>query len=173
MSFEPLANEQARAQELASDEGVPASIEKDQILQDLAPPEAFVPVRVLEVEMVLPRTTPVLILEEIEWPNRSLRIPIGLSEGTAIAYALSGIMTPKPLTHELFAEALKALGAQLETARITAAIGSAYYAEVVLSGPTGLLSLACRPSDAVALALRQQIAAPITVSEAVLAQESA
>ncbi len=45
-------------------------------------------------------------------------------------------------------------------------------AEVVLSGPQGQLTLECRPSDGIALALRQPLPVPITVTTDVLDEAS-
>ena len=132
---------------------------------------SFIPLRVVEVEMRLPSQNPVLVLEEIDWPKRVLQIPIGLAEGVAIAYGLRGQATPRPLTHALFAQVLEALGATLEVVRITDSIGDAYAGEIVLSGPYGLKVLKCRPSDAIALALRCPVPVPITVAAAVLDQK--
>ncbi len=51
------------------------------------------------VEMELPSANPEVVLHEAQDPWRELRIPVGLAEGTAIAYAFRGIDTPRPLTH--------------------------------------------------------------------------
>jgi uncharacterized protein len=133
-----------------------------------SPFEALCPVDVVDVALALPSQTPVLFLEEVDEPHRRLEIPIGLPEATAIAYALRAIATPKPLTHELFAAALAALDASIAVARITGQDGSAFYAEIVISGPGGLREIGCRPSDAVALALRQRPPAPIVAAAGLL-----
>jgi hypothetical protein len=139
----------------------------------LPPPEEvtpFVAVRVLEAAMVLPNPNPFLILEEIAPPKRRLSIPVGLAEGTAIGFALRGRPTPKPLTHELFVDVVRRLGGRITAARVTHILQGAYYAEIVVAGPTGEHVLSCRPSDAIALALRQGTATPVVVASALLAQ---
>jgi len=80
-------------------------------------------------------------------PYRELHIPIGTPEGVAIAYAARRIVTPRPLTHELFATVLDRFELTLETVRITAVERSSYEAELVVSGPTGVRVIPCRVSD--------------------------
>lgn len=129
---------------------------------------AVVPLAFVEVVMALPSTHPIVILRETDPPHRELRIPIGLPEGTAIAYAAQAVTTPRPMTHDLFLSALQRLGAHLEVVRITAVRGSTYLAELVCSTPSGQLVLECRPSDALALALRQRPRPAITAASEVL-----
>lgn len=133
-------------------------------------PEPYEVLEFVTVEIVLPSTHPVLRLREAAEPHRELRIPIGVPEGVAIAYAARGMPTPRPLTHELFVQVIESLGATIETVRITAVEGASYAAELVLSGPSGMRVLPCRPSDGVCLALRQRNAVPLTASGAVLDQ---
>ncbi len=120
------------------------------------------------VELDLPSTNPTIVLQELDLPFRELRITIGSAEGIAIAYAAKGIETPRPLTHELFAKVLETFGLSLDVARITAVRGSSFSAELVISGPNGSRVIACRPSDAVALVLRQRLMVPIMAAAEVL-----
>jgi uncharacterized protein len=131
-------------------------------------PPTPIPVEFVNVVMALPSTHPILVLREIAAPYREIRIPIGLPEGTAIAFAAQQVSSPRPLTHDLFTEALTKLGQTIEVVRITALAKSTYLAELVLSGPTGAVLLECRPSDGVALALRHRPPPPITVASDVL-----
>jgi bifunctional DNase/RNase len=132
--------------------------------------ESYVAVRVVEVAMVLPNPNAYLILEEIPPPRRRLSIPIGLAEGTAIGYILRGRPTPKPLTHELFVEVVHRLGGSIGIARVTRYAQGAYYAEIVVLADAGELVFACRPSDAVALALRQATTTPVAVASTLFDQ---
>ena len=54
--------------------------------------------------------------------------------------------------------------------RITGYSQGAFYAEIVIEGPGGEHVVACRPSDAVALALRQGASARVVVDSALFAQ---
>lgn len=125
------------------------------------------------VELVLPDTNPVLVLQELEIPYRELRVPIGMPEGVAIAYAWRGIATPRPLTHELLASVMRAFGITLEVVRITEVRGSSYSAEISLNGRPGPRTVGCRLSDGVALALRQPLPVPIMAAAAVMAASTA
>ncbi len=131
-------------------------------------PAPYVLMRYVDVLMVLPSQNPVLILEEAALPGRELRIPIGLAEGVAISYAARKLETPKPLTHALMIDLLESFALTIDAVRITKVEGASYRAELVCSGPPGRCTLACRPSDAVALALRQRLVAPILAVPEVL-----
>lgn len=131
-------------------------------------PEEYTLMRFVDVAVVLPATNPVLVLEEAEPEGRQLRIPIGTPEGVAIAYAARQLQTPRPLTHALMIDLLEAYNVTVETVRITAVHGAAYEAEIVCAGPAGMRTIPCRPSDGVALALRQHLTAPILAAPEVL-----
>ncbi len=125
----------------------------------------FVVVRVRGVLLELPSQFPVVTLDEETGHQRSLAIPIGMPEGVALAVALSGTPTPRPLTHELFAQALSAVGADVVAVRIVGRTRGTYLAELDLIGSRGRECLACRPSDGIVLALRQPVTAPVLVDE--------
>ncbi len=123
---------------------------------------------VLSVSVDLPAQYPTVHLQEAEPPLRDLTFPIGLPEGVALAQALRRVATPRPLTHELFTTALQQLGADIATVRLVGRRGGTYLAELVLSGPRGTVTLPCRPSDGIILALRQPVAAPVVADERLL-----
>jgi bifunctional DNase/RNase len=116
----------------------------------------------------LPATDPVLSLREADPPGRLLRIPIGMAEGVAIAYAWRQLATPRPLTHELFVEALSRFDLRVELVEVTEVKGRSFSGQLRLVGPQRSEVVACRPSDGIALALRQRPPAPILVDDAVL-----
>jgi bifunctional DNase/RNase len=122
----------------------------------------------VDVVLLLPATNPVVVLQEADPPYRELRIPVGGAEGIAIGYAARGLATPRPLTHELFAKTLEEFGLTLDVVRITAVRGTAFTAEMVVSGGLGARLIDCRPSDAIALALRQRLPVPIMAAPNVL-----
>jgi bifunctional DNase/RNase len=89
------------------------------------------------------------------------------SVGAAIARFLQRTPKTRPLTHDLIANVLGALGAKVEKVIINDFQGDAYFARLVLSvenelAAKRLLELDARPSDGVALALQQ--GAPLYVS---------
>jgi len=126
---------------------------------------------VIELELVavrveLPSNTPVVVLRELQGRRRQLSIFIGGPEATAIAFAMEGVETPRPLTHDLFCDVMDGLGAQLERVVITELRETTYYADLEVSSSLGLQHISARPSDAVALAVR--VGCPIFSSEEVL-----
>ncbi len=128
-------------------------------------PEEWRIVAVAGVEMELPSANPEIVLHEAQDPWRELRIPVGVAEGTAIAYAFRSIDTPRPLTHEMVTEILDRHDVSIEAVRITVRRGQLFFAEVDTMGPRGRRVVPCRPSDAIALALRQRLPTPILVAE--------
>jgi bifunctional DNase/RNase len=128
-------------------------------------PEDWRIVAVAGVEMELPSANPEVVLHEAQDPWRELRIPVGMAEGTAIAYAFRGLDTPRPLTHELFTDILDDHDVSVAAVRITVRRGQVFFAEIDTTGPRGRRVLPCRPSDAIALALRQRLPTPILVGD--------
>lgn len=126
---------------------------------------------VVEMELVgvrleLPSNTPIVLLREREGAQRFLPIFIGSSEANAIAMALDGITTPRPLTHDLIRDIFDAVGLQLQLVVVTALVDKTFYAELHLEGPSGAQIVSSRPSDAIAIAVRT--GTPIHVAEEVL-----
>lgn len=123
----------------------------------------FVKVNVVGVRVEMPTNQPIILLQDQDG-DRYLPIWVGAVEATAIAFAQQGIKPPRPLTHDLFTDVLKTLQANLQEVRITSLKDGVFYAEIEFGG--GLV-LSSRPSDAIALALRNDSA--IYVAEDVLA----
>src|SRR5690625_365657 len=123
---------------------------------------ADIVLKVLEIRIVLPGNQPILLLLD-QQSQRLLRLWIGPSEGTAIGLAQQGIETPRPTTHQLLVQALRATGDALDAVRISKVDDEVFYAELVLqSGKT----VDSRASDAVAAALFAQV--PVYASPDVL-----
>ena len=124
------------------------------------------------VRVELPTNNPVVLLQETEGSRRTLPIFIGAPEATAIAFALQGVVPPRPMTHDLMRDVLVALGATLERIVVTElrmgddGRSGTYYAELHLmqGGETRIVS--SRPSDAIALAAR--MGTPIFAEEELL-----
>jgi uncharacterized protein len=133
-------------------------------------PPAFRVMDVEDVSMDLPSPYPTVTLVESEPPMRSLVFPIGLTEGTALALALRRMESPRPLTHELFVGVLQRLRVDVIAVRLTGRHQGNYLAELDLMAPDGRERMACRPSDALVLALRMPVPAPILVDQRLLEQ---
>lgn len=114
----------------------------------------------MRVEM--PSNNPIVLLRDRE-SGRYLPIWVGAVEATAIAYAQQGIVPPRPLTHDLLRDILKALDVTLAEVRITSLQDGVFYALLVFSNG---VEVSARPSDAIALALR--VDAPIRGAEEVM-----
>ena len=71
------------------------------------------------VRVELPTNTPILLLQEASGAQRTLPIYIGAAEATAIAYALQGVVTARPMTHDLMRDMLNELGAVVDCVVIT------------------------------------------------------
>jgi bifunctional DNase/RNase len=141
----------------------------------LAPPPVPVPAgvfRIMEVVSVrldLPDQHPLLTLVEAEGSRRELSFRIGLPEGIALAHALHGTMAPRPLTHDLFAEVLDRFAVDVVAVRLVGRHGAVYLAQLDLMGSRGREVVACRPTDGIALALRQRVPAPVLADDRLLA----
>jgi bifunctional DNase/RNase len=106
------------------------------------------------VRVELPTNNPVVLLQEVGGAHRTLPIFIGPPEATAIAFALQGVSTQRPMTHDLMRDVLVALGVTVERVVITELRGGTFFAELHLNqGGRGEV-ISCRPSDAIALAAR-------------------
>ena len=114
----------------------------------------MVEVRLRAVRVDLQSNTPVLLLQESEGLGRTLPIFIGAPEATAIAFALQGMDTPRPMTHDLIRDLLDALGTNVIRVVITELRTATYFAEIVLRQGERELPVSSRPSDAVAVAVR-------------------
>lgn len=121
----------------------------------------------LGVRVELPANTPVVMLREDRPESaRVLPILIGGPEASAIHSAMEGIVPPRPLTHDLLATALQTLGATLQQVVITEVREHTFFAELHLHTAAGEAVVSCRPSDAIALAVRTR--SPIFADEALL-----
>jgi uncharacterized protein len=119
------------------------------------------------VRVEVPTNQPIVLLREDEG-QRYLPIFIGPPEATAIVYALQGMDTPRPMTHDLFKTVLDDMSMRLQQVVITELHDGTFYAEIELAGNGNAYRISSRPSDAIALAVRYEDAVPIFADEAVL-----
>ncbi len=106
------------------------------------------------VRLEVPANNPVLELKEVDQPGRSLMIYIGAPEAAAIHCAIEGIIPARPLTHDLLVNVIDDLVGSLNKVILTEIVEGIYFAELHLETNEGPSVLSCRPSDAVALAVR-------------------
>jgi uncharacterized protein len=89
------------------------------------------------------------------------------SVGTAIAMFMEGTQKQRPLTHDLVANILRALGAKIERVIVSEFKSGTYFGRLILgaeseSHPKKIIEIDARPSDCIAMATQQR--APIYVS---------
>jgi bifunctional DNase/RNase len=109
----------------------------------------------------------IIMLEEVTG-NRVLPIWIGIAEGQAIAIRFSGIVLPRPLTHDLLLAAIQQLGFEVKKVVVSDIKENTFYARVHLSDGKRAETLDSRPSDAIAIAVRA--GCPIFIDESVFAR---
>jgi bifunctional DNase/RNase len=118
------------------------------------------------VRVEMPTNSPIVLLREADGQRRVLPIFIGPVEATAIAFAQQGVVTPRPMTHDLIKDLLVALGVGVERVVITELRDRTFYAEIEMTAHGSGCKVSSRPSDAIALAVR--LGTPIFADEAVL-----
>ena len=121
------------------------------------------------VRVELPSNQPIVLLREKEG-ERYLPIWIGAMEATAIAFALQGIITQRPMTHDLLKNVLEEIQVQVERIVITELRDGTFYAVIQMSRNGSSYEVSSRPSDAIALAVRVNV--PIFAQEEVLTEAS-
>lgn len=110
----------------------------------------------------------VIVLKEKDG-KRALPIIIGIQEVFAIKRKIDGIEPPRPMTHDLFIDVITKIGITIEKVIINKLAYNTFYAKLILKALDGkIYEIDSRPSDAIAIAVRQQT--PIFVEEDVLNQ---
>ena len=98
--------------------------------------------------------------------QRQFPIVISIMEAMAIDRFVKEQETPRPLTHELMNKVIGGLGARIERVEVTELKNGTFYANLVLQRDGLQVEVDARPSDAIALAIRN--ASQIFVAEQVL-----
>jgi hypothetical protein len=117
---------------------------------------------IVGVRVELPSKQPIVLLREVGG-ERYLPIWIGAVEATAIAFAQEGIVTARPLTHDLMRDTLRALGTELSQVTINDLQNGVFFATRHFGNG---VEVSARPSDAIALAMRMEV--PVFGSDSVL-----
>ncbi|ELR99488.1 bifunctional nuclease family protein [Gloeocapsa sp. PCC 73106] len=113
--------------------------------------------------------SPIVLLKD-STDRRALPIYIGQEQAKAIIAALEGQKAPRPLTHDLISLIFEAWSLSLSKIIIHSLQDNTFYAVLCLQQGEVKKEIDCRPSDAIALALRTD--SPIWVMEEVLADAS-
>lgn len=107
---------------------------------------------VLGVRRQVPADQVVVLLMDLQG-RRLLPIVVGMTEGTAIVAGQSGIVPPRPMTHDLLVSALRSTGTSVVRVEISALLDGVFHATLVLSTGDRVDS---RASDAIAVAVRSK-----------------
>ena len=124
---------------------------------------------VVGVRVEMPTNQPIVLLKE-KAGERFLPIWIGAMEATAIAFALQGIVTARPMTHDLMKNLLEEVGIRVDRIVITELRDGTFYAVIHMQQNGSRFEVSSRPSDAIALAVRVNV--PVFANEDVLTEAS-
>ena len=122
------------------------------------------------VEMEIVKVSPYLRAEKpLMWlcekdadVPRLLPIAVGEFEAAAIQMQLSGERPLRPISYDLFAALLDELSMPVRRVVIHSVEGQVFHAAAIVERDSRLREIDCRPSDAVALALRTDASVFIT-----------
>jgi len=98
--------------------------------------------------------------------ERYLPIWVGPWEANAIAMRLQGVTPERPMTHDLFSQALSELGVEIKRIVVSDLADDTFRARLFLELDGKAVDIDARPSDAIALAVRTGV--PIFATDAVL-----
>ena len=109
----------------------------------------------------------VLKRHDSDGPDINLPIRIGPVEAMCITSGIEASKKKRPLTHDLMGSIIDSLGGRLISICITAVKGTTFYATLQMARSDGSRDeIDCRPSDAIALAVRRGV--PIYAREQVV-----
>ena len=98
--------------------------------------------------------------------SRTLPIVIGLSEALAIDRRVKGMRLERPMTHDLLANVIEKLSAELERIVVNDLREHTFFAKLIMRTGGELVEVDSRPSDAIALGVATDV--PIYVEDEVL-----
>lgn len=135
----------------------------------------MVPLNVLTLIASAAPAPSILVMEPVEErisPDTARVVPIyiGVMEAFNLGLALESTHVSRPTTHDLMLDAITHLDALVDHVLINDEREDVFYAQLTLSQHGRLIVLDARPSDAIALAIRQD--APIFIEEDVLDRAS-
>lgn len=129
------------------------------------PNDKLIEMRVRKLMVDTTSHVPILILAN-EDGSKFLPIWIGLFEANAIATALDGRSSARPMTHDLAVNLMESLDSYLQKVVINDLEESTFYAQLIVDQGGVEVIVDSRPSDAIAIALRASV--PILVAQSVL-----
>ena len=128
------------------------------------------------VRIEFPSNSPIVLLRETEG-ERFLPIWIGQSEAQAIAIGQQGLVTPRPMTHDLLKNILDEMSVQVTSITITELRDGVFHAVIATPGPNprawvhGVISQGA-PRFATATALLPSTSIEPLVSKSIVCSET-
>ena len=105
--------------------------------------------------------SPVITLSPID-SEKILPIWIGHYEAWAIGMEMSGVVSKRPLTHDLLYEVITKMSGEIDKIAITELKDQTFYAKIFIKANGVSIEIDARPSDSIALALKSK--SPIYVN---------
>ena len=127
----------------------------------------MLPMEIDSIRVSLMNYQRVVILKEKN-TDRYLPIWIGSPEADAIAVKLQDVAVPRPLTHDLLGSIIGNLGARVDHVVVSDLQDDTFYAKIAMVRDGQTMEVDCRPSDAIAIAVRSNVT--IFVEDEVVAQ---
>jgi hypothetical protein len=127
----------------------------------------MIEVKIDSVRVSLTNQQRIVILKVVD-QERYLPIWIGLYEAEAITIALQQIQVARPQTHDLIRTLVQSLNAELTHVEVTSLSEDVFYGNLIFRIEDQEKRIDCRPSDALALAVRLNV--PILVDDEVMDQ---
>jgi uncharacterized protein len=98
--------------------------------------------------------------------DMAVPIFIGPLEAQSILIGMGDVPMPRPLTHDLFLSVLHTLEVRVERVEITELKEGTFYARLLLGTKNDQYSIDARPSDSIALAVRNKC--PVFIDESII-----
>lgn len=135
--------------------------------------ESNLDVEFVGIRIEVPSNIPMLLFKEFE-SNKYLPIAIGMPEATSIMTILQNQQLARPLTHDLFNDFLNIAGFEILNLTISHVENGTFYADVVFKEIANdkTIAMSCRPSDGVALAIRNTKPVNIQINKEVFIENS-
>ncbi|BAQ65314.1 bifunctional nuclease family protein [Geminocystis sp. NIES-3709] len=129
----------------------------------------MIEMRVAAIALDAVTRSPIVLLKDAT-ERRALPIYIGQDQARSIIGALEQQATPRPITHDLMVNIFTAWNLKLDKVIISSLQDNTFYAVLCLKMGKREKNIDCRPSDAIALAIRT--GCPIWVMEEVVLDAS-
>jgi bifunctional DNase/RNase len=127
---------------------------------------SMVPTKIVGIRIDPLLGTSAVLLGEFGDLTRVLPVMMGAAEAQAVVLPVTDDVPLRPGTHDLTVTLMAAAGIRLDEVVVTELCGGVCMAELFVESSAGMVSVAARPSDAIALAVRSEV--PIFVSAALL-----